>query len=184
MISILKGEKVYLKPLEEQDIDKRTEWINDEEIQATLNYDYPAAYSKGKYWYQKAVMDQSRRDFSVFTASDDKHIGFCGLINIEDRIRKAELYAVIGEKDYWKGGYGTETYGILMRFGFLELGLEKIYGYQLVHNMGAHRVVEKLGWKRDGLLRKDLFSHGKLVDRYVVSILREEWFERNQQDVL
>lgn len=180
-MELLKGNKVYLKLFEEEDIPNRVKWINDPDIQNTLNYDIPTSVSKTKRWFDKAVFDLSRREFSIFTVEDNKPIGFCGLMNIEMPVMKAELHCVIGEKAYWSGGYGTEVYRLLVDYGFTELGLNKIYGYQLLNNFGAHRVVEKLGWTREGMLRQDIYSHGILKDVYVVSILREDWLKLNEQ---
>lgn len=178
-MELLRGKKVYLKLFEENDISNRVKWINDPEIQYTLNYDIPTSVSKTKRWFDNMVMNPSRREFSVFTVDGDKHIGFCGLINIEIPVMKAELHCVIGEKDYWSGGYGTEVYKLLQNYGFMELGLNKIYGFQLLHNFGAHRVVEKLGWVREGLLRQDTYSHGTVKDVYIVSIIRKDWLTLN-----
>lgn len=172
---MLTGKKVYLKLLEKEGLKKRSEWINDPEIQKTLNYDYPTSLARTEKWFDKIAMDLTRRDFEIYTVDGDEYIGFCGLMNIQMPIMKAELYCVIGNKDYWRGGYGTEAYKVLTDYGFEELGLNKIYGYQLTHNQSAHKVIERLGWTRDGLLRQDLYSHGKIVDRYYVSILREDW---------
>ncbi len=180
-MELLKGKKVYLKLMEEEDIPNRVKWINDPKIQDTLNYDIPTSVSKTKRWFNNMVMDPSRREFSIFTVDGDKHIGFCGLFHIEVPVMKAELHTVIGESDYWSGGYGTEVYKLLEDYGFTELGLNKIYGYQLLHNKGAHRVVEKLGWVREGLLRQHSYSHGFIKDVYFVSILKEDWL-KNQVD--
>lgn len=171
----LTGKKVYLKLIEEKDLMKRVDWINDPVIQNTLNYDVPTSLSKTKAWFNKILLDNSRREFSIFTTENDEYIGFCGLFKIEVPVMKAELHCVIGNKEYQRGGYGTEAYSLLQDYGFEELGLHKIYGYQLDYNAAAHRVVEKLGWKRDGLLRNDILSHGKLKDRYIVSIIRADW---------
>lgn len=176
---MLKGEKIYLKLIEKEGLNKRVEWINDSEIQKTLNYDYPTSIARTEMWFSKTIGNLTRRDFEIYTTKDNNYIGFCGLIDIKFPVMKAEFYAVIGDKSYWSGGFGTEVYKILVDYGFKELGLNKIYGYQLVHNNAAHRVVEKLGWKRDGLLRQDLYSHGQIVDRYAVSILRSDW-EKNE----
>ena len=179
MIELLKGEKVYLKLIEEKDMQQRAEWINDVGIQATLNYDIPTSVDKTKAWFHKIVLDNSRREFSIFTIDGDKYIGFCGIFNIQVPVMKGELHCVIGNKDYQHGGYGTDAYRILTNYGFRELGLNRIYGYQLTHNIAAHRVVEKLGWKREGILRQDVFSHGECHDVYVVGILREDWKNSN-----
>jgi RimJ/RimL family protein N-acetyltransferase len=171
----LKGKKVYLKLIEEEDMEKRAEWINDPLIQDTLNYDVPTSVSKTKAWFHKIQLDPSRREFSIFTVEDDRYIGFCGLFNIKIPEMKAELHCVIGNRDYQHGGYGTEAYRLLQDYGFEELGMNRIYGFQLENNAAAHRVVEKLGWKREGLLRSFVFSHGKLKNCYIVSIIRQDW---------
>jgi len=172
---MFRGKKVYFKALEKEGLKKRVEWINDSDIQATLNYDYPTSLARTEKWFDKNILDVTRREFEIYTIDGDEYIGFCGLIDIKVPVMKAEFYAVIGEKSYWSGGYGTDAYKILTNYGFKELGLNRIYGYQLVHNYGAHRVIEKLGWEREGLLRQDLFSHGKVHDRYLVSIIRSDW---------
>lgn len=174
-MNLLTGKKVYLKLLEEEDLKKRVEWINDTDIQATLNYDVPTSYAKTKAWFNKILLDSSRREFSIFSTETNEHIGFGGLFGIQVPVMKAELHCVIGNKDFQRGGYGTEAYKLLMDYGFTELGLNKIYGYQLGHNSAAHRVVEKLGWKKDGLLRQDVYSHGTIKDRWIVSVLKEDW---------
>jgi RimJ/RimL family protein N-acetyltransferase len=174
MIKLI-GEKVYLKPMEEADITNRVRWINDPDIQDTLNYVTPVSLARTKKWFNKMIDDFTRYEFSIYSVETDEQIGFCGLFNIEKPEMKAESHAVIGEKKYWKGGFGTETLKILMEYGFKELGLNRIYGYQRIHNNSSHRMVEKLGWKREGLLRQNKFSHGKLHDVYIVSILREDY---------
>ena len=75
-MNLLQGEKVYLKLFEEEDIPNRVKWINDPEIQFTLNYDMPTSISKTKRWFANMVMDPTRREFSVFTVKDNKHMGF------------------------------------------------------------------------------------------------------------
>lgn len=174
-MELLRGEKVFLRLIEEEDMPLRAAWINDADIQSTLNYDVPTSASKTRAWFHKAQMDPSRREFTIFTAADNRPIGFCGIFNIQVPVMKGELHCVIGEKRFQHGGYGTEAYRLLTNYGFQELGLNRIFGYQLTQNVAAHRCVEKLGWKREGLLRQDIFSHGALHDRYVVAITRDDW---------
>lgn len=172
---MLQGSKVFLRPVEKNDLKKRVEWLNNPDIQSTLNYETPVSLASTEAWFNRIVVDSNRKEFSVFCTRTEKYIGFCGLIHIERPVMKAELHCVIGDINYHNGGYGTDVYQLLTEYGFLELGLNKIYGYQLINNPAAHRVVEKLGWKRDGFLREDIFSHGQIRDRYIVSILRKDW---------
>lgn len=176
-MSLLRGEKVYLKLFDEEHIKERVNWINDPTVQDTLNYDIPTNTGKTKRWFDKMIVDPSRREFAIYTVEDNQYIGFCGLFNKDINTKSAELHCVIGNKNYWSGGYGTEVYTLLMNYGFCEWGLNRIYGYQLLHNFGAHRVVEKLGWTREGLLRQYTYSHGTLKDVYVVAILKSDWLK-------
>ncbi|MDY3007082.1 GNAT family protein, partial [Anaerococcus porci] len=175
MENTLVGNKIILKLIEKEDMKKRAEWINDIEIQATLNYDFPTSISKTQAWFQKAQMDSSRREFSIFNKETNEYIGFCGLFDIDYKARKAEHHCVIGNKAYHSKGYGIDAYKVIVNYGFKELGLNRIYAFQRTNNIAAHKLVEKLGWTREGLLREDLYSHGEIRDRYIISILRSEW---------
>lgn len=172
---LLEGRRIYMKLIEREDLPIRVEWINDPRVGETLNFDYPTSLSRTEKWFEGVTLDKNRLDFTVFRRETDERIGACGFLDIDRLVMKAELYVLLGEKTLWGSGYGTEMYSLIVEYGFVELGLERIFGYQLKENAAAHRIVEKLGWKREGLLRRDLFSHGRPVDRYVVSILKEDW---------
>jgi len=175
----LVGRKVRLRCVEANDLPLRVQWVNSPVIQRTLNFQYPLSLAKMQKWLDTVITDNTRRDFSIVTTDANAvYIGFGGFLNIDHGPRKAELYVAIGNSSYWgKGGYGIDAYRVLMRYGFLELGLNRIYGYQLTFNSSARRVVEMLGWQTEGTLRQDIFAHGELRDRAVVSILREEWVD-------
>lgn len=182
MKNVLVGEEVYIKRVEREDLPKRVEWINDPEVQATLNYqNWPVSYEQTVRWFERVSVDMARRDFSVFTLHDDRYIGAAGLVGIEYPVMKAEYYVMIGNKELWGRGYGTDTKRVIQNYGFTDLGLRKIFGYHLVQNAAARKTSEKLGWKCEGLLRQDTFSHGKIKDRYIYSILYEDWKDINKQ---
>lgn len=177
---ILKGSRVILVPLEKKHLSKRAEFINDPEIQATLNFDYPTSIAKTEAWFSKNVLVPNRIDFAI-EAEDGDIVGFGGYINIDKVVRKAELYIFIG-KAYWFGGYGREAYKLITNYGFMELGLNRVYGYQLGNNHKAHNSVKKIGWSVEGFLRDDINSHGEIKGRSVVAILRDEWIENSAYD--
>lgn len=170
---ILKGSRVILVPLEKKHLCKRVEFINDPEVQATLNFDYPTSIAKTEAWFSKNVLSPNRIDFAIETADGDI-VGFVGYINIDKAIKKAEHYIFIG-KTFWSCGYGHETYKLITNYGFIELGLNRVYGYQLGHNHKARNLIMKIGWSVEGFLRDDIYSHGEIKGRSIISILRNEW---------
>lgn len=171
----IQGKRMSLQLLERDHLKKRVEFLNDPEVQATLNFDYPTSQAKTEAWFSKNLLAANRVDFAFIRNDDSAVIGFGGFINVNTKARKAELYIFVGDKSCWGKGFGRDGYKLLVNYGFGELGLERIYLYQLAENDRAVRATAALGWKTEGLLRKDIWSHGDLKDQYVLSILRDEW---------
>lgn len=177
---ILKGSRINLVLLEKKHLSKRVEFINDPEVQATLNFDYPTSIARTEAWFNKNVLATNRIDFAIEN-SDHEVVGFVGYINIDRFAGKAEHYIFLG-KTYWSEGYGREAYKLLTNYGFLEMGLNRLYGYQLNHNEKAHKLTTSLGWTVEGFLRDDVYSHGELKGRQVIAILRDEWADNTMYD--
>lgn len=171
----LHGKRISLQLLEREHLRKRVEFLNDPEVQKTLNFDYPTSMAKTEAWFSKNVLATNRVDFAFIRNDDSRIMGFGGFINLNARVRKSELYIFLGDKSCWGKGFGRDGYKLLVNYGFAELGLDRIYLYQLVENERAVKATAALGWKTEGLLRKDVWSHGEMKDQYLLSILREEW---------
>lgn len=172
---ILTGERVRLRGFEASDVENKVRWVNDPETRATLNYAYPLSRLGTLEWARKLVGRDDHIEMVIEDLSDGRAIGFAGLKDIDWRSRKAEMYMTIGEADYRGKGYGTEVRRIHLRYAFEELGLHRIYLYNWINNGAARRVNEKMGFKLEGILRADVFSHGEYRDRVVMGILRDEY---------
>ncbi|NLZ51823.1 MAG: GNAT family N-acetyltransferase [Thermoanaerobacteraceae bacterium] len=168
-------DRVYLRLMEEKDIPYKVKWVNDPIVRRTLNFDYPISEIGTKQWLHKVAMDSSRKDFIVCLKENDKPIGYGGFINIDFRNSKAESYMGIGEKEFWGNGYAKEIRRLLLEYSFEELGLNKIYSYVWTQNEKMVKLNEKMGFKIEGKLVQDIFSHGEYRDRYVMSILRKDY---------
>lgn len=182
MRHFLEGTRLKLCLTEKEHLKKRAEFINDPEVQKTLNYDYPTSLSKTEAWFSKIVLDSSRVDFTIIARENEDIIGFCGFIHIDRAVKKAEHHIFIGDRRYWGKGYGRDAYKLLTNYGFMELGLNRIYGYQLEYNEKAQKTTRNLGWTVEGCLREDVFSHGLVKNRNVIAILRNEWAEDKSYD--
>jgi RimJ/RimL family protein N-acetyltransferase len=117
--------------------------------------------------------DDPRRVFSlaVVLREDGRLIGACGL-------REGDHEAWIGyclSRDHWGLGLGTEAAGRMLEFGFEVLGLHRIYATCDPGNIASARVLEKVGMRREGLLRKHKLVKGTWWDSYLYAILDEEW---------
>lgn len=172
---MIEGNLTYLRLMEIEDVKHKVDWINDKEIRSTLIFsDYPTSKVLTEQWLRKVAGDRSRKDLIICLKSDNTPIGFAGIKSIDYQNLKAESYLCIGVKEYWGKGLGLDVKRAILNYCFNELRLNKVYSYHLVDNKPMIRINLKLGGKQEGILREDIYADGKLVDRVVVSILKQD----------
>jgi len=176
------GERLYLRPLEMADVPTGLRWINDPEITRTLGIYRPMNEVREREWFENRYKDDKEIVLAIVLKEQDKHIGNIGLHRIDWKERGAELGIMIGERDEWDKGYGTEAIGLLLGYGFERLNLHRIYLRVYTNNPRGIRSYEKAGFRKEGLLRESHFSEGRYWDEIIMGILEEEWRELRSQD--
>jgi RimJ/RimL family protein N-acetyltransferase len=169
------GDKIVLRDAEREDMINRVRWFNDPEVNKTLLLEEELESGKTLEWFEKTKKDETRRDF-VVESKDGKPIGFTGLVSINAVHGTAACYCVIGQKEYWGKGIGTEVHLRLVDWGFKSLGLHKIWADIRADNIAIIRVVEKLGFKVEGRLREEKNMGGQRVDVIRIGLLRDEFY--------
>lgn len=167
---------VTIRKFEETDIPNKVKWINDSNNNEYLHYDLPLTIEKTTKWYNKIKELPSRYDAII--EYQNVPVGVIGLINIDKC--KGEYYITLGENDYKRKGISYIASKKLINYGFLELGLNKIWLCVDFDNIVARKLYEKLGFKLEGILRKDIYFKGKMVDRCIYGIIKEEWSDINE----
>jgi len=168
------GNTICLRPLEKRDIELKVKWYNDPAVNKTLIIDEPLELEKSLEWCDRAVQDDSRRDFIIET-KDGEPIGLTGLREIDRRHGTAECFCVIGDKSFWGKGIGTQVHSVLIKWAFDELNLHKIWAVVYTNNAAVLRLVEKLGFKIEGTLRQEKYIGGKRIDLLRIGVLRNEF---------
>lgn len=118
------------------------------------------SYSSGEY------------QFALETKEDRKLIGQCGFVKINWKNRTGELAILIGEKAYRGKGYGADAIQVLCKFGFEELNLHKIKAAVFDFNTAAQRCYEKCGFRREGVLKEEIFREGAYHDVVQMCLFR------------
>src|SRR2546423_1679961 len=172
------GERIYLRPLEPaQDNHLYSTWLNDEEIRRWFSI-YPTSDTRGKERLENLYKDFKHIIFGVVLKSDNRLIGLVGLKDINYINQSAEFYNIIGDRLFWGKGYSTEATKLMIRYGFLELNLNRIQTQDMEENIGGWRADEKAGFKYEGTLRQVIPRFGRFQDVRVYSILKSEFLEK------
>lgn len=182
------GKRIRLRAAERTDIDIFCRWINDPEVTENLALVFPMSQAQEEHWYEDMLKKPSSHhvlviDIQAENQSDTwQAIGNCGFFNVDWRNRSAEIGIMIGEKQHWNKGYGTEAMHVLIKHGFETLNLHRIWLQVYSKNPRGIRSYEKAGLTREGLFRQAHYQHGKYYDVHIMSILRDEWRLSNASD--
>ncbi|MER3406714.1 MAG: N-acetyltransferase [Chloroflexota bacterium] len=173
------GEKVALGPLRRDLLPLYLKWINDFEVTRSLAAGMrPMTWEAEEEWY--ARISKSERDvaFTIYERATLRPIGNTGLHRIDDRHRTAEFGIMIGEKDYWGKGYGTETTALMLEYGFLALGLHNIMLRVYSFNERAVRAYTRAGFRVMGRQREAYRLGGRAYDVIYMDCLATEFQSR------
>ena len=114
------------------------------------------------------IQPDPKKDVWVF-------VGGCSFIDIDWQDRKAEVGIHIGEKEFWNKGYGTKAIHLLLKHGFENLNLHRLWLRVFEINQRAIRAYEKAGFTLEGKFREARYLEGKYVDVMIMSMLKSEW---------
>ena len=168
------GKKIRLRAIERSDIPAFVRWFNDPEVRQYLAVYMPMSQAQEERWFEAQLEQRDRFIFGIETL-DGKLIGNLGLINIDWKNSQAVLGIVLGEKEYWGQGYGTDAIRALLSFAFTKMNLNRIRLSVFDYNERAQRCYRKCGFQLEGRLRQAHFSDGRYHDELVMGILREEF---------
>jgi len=104
----------------------------------------------------------------------EEFIGSAGLHHWNREAHYAEIGCDIAHP-YWGNGYGQEAMRRLIEFGWENMKLNRIEADVVKGNMRSMHVLEKLGFKKEGVLRQRLLKGGKYYDVYLFGLLRSEY---------
>jgi len=172
------GNKIYLRPLEREDAPQCVTWLNDPEVTRNLRAYLPLNLRAEEDFIASLYQNDQEITLGICLRETDQLLGGTGLHRIDHRSRHAAFGILIGEKTAWGKGYGPEATGLLVRYAFETLNLNRVWLHVYEYNQRGLRAYEKAGFKHEGVLRQDHFCEGRYWDTIAMAILREEWQAR------
>lgn len=173
-------ERLILRPFTLDDAPELARAINAPEIAAnTLNISYPYEEHLAVDWInglEERYLNGVNVNFAITLRSTGEIGGSIGLV-INQRHQHAEMGYWLAVP-LWGQGYMTEAACACLEFGFVTLGLHRIYAGHYARNPASGRVMQKMGMTYEGTFRHHLLKDGVFEDNVVYGILHEDWERR------
>lgn len=170
----LPGDKIYLRGITLADAnDNYCNWLNDKEVTKGLASGHKPATKEDVEQYIKNVLnDPGKIMFAICSSDNNLHIGNIKIDNFDYIAGTCELGVLIGDKNYWGKGVGTEACNLVLRYAFNTLNLRKVTLSVYGNNPAAIALYEKIGFQKEGNLKNHVFIDGEYHDKIYMSIFK------------
>jgi len=167
----LEGDVVELRTTEPEDVEFLQQLINDPRVRLNIGSTDPI---NGPEERELVESIGDRDGFHWTICADGDPVGTVGLHRPNEVWGTTEIgYSVAPE--HWDNGYATDAIDLACRYAFQERRLHKVYANVYATNPASGRVLEKVGFTKEGELREEAFVDGERVDVYRYGLLAEEW---------
>jgi ribosomal-protein-alanine N-acetyltransferase len=176
-LPVLITERLKLRPLTMDDVDDVFAYTSDPEVARFIRRPLHETRADAEAYVRAFVEAHGRGEASpwgVEHVQDGKIIGTCGFYYLNEHDARAEVYYALS-RAYWKHGYMTEAVRAVLKYGFNEIGLNRIDGACWAENTDSAHVLEKVGMQYEGVWRQFIFVKGAFRDIRWYSILRQEY---------
>ena len=165
---------------------KESDW------ETVLNYQSDPLYLRYNPWTERTEED-ARAFVGIFVAHQAEQprlkfqlalilketgqlIGNCGVRVNDPELREANIGYELDSR-YWGNGYATEAAREILRFGFEELDMHRIWASCLAENTGSSHVLEKLGMVQEAHFQEKKYFKDRWWDEKIYAILVSTWHE-------
>jgi diamine N-acetyltransferase len=176
--AFLIGERVYLRPVEKDDLSLIRTWANDPEIRRLTGEVTPMTPAGAEDYFEKLSRDTDRVWFMIVLKESGQPIGETGLLRMFPAWRTTDLSIILGQKEVWSQGYGTEAIKLMIDYAFGCLNFHRISIGVVGFNQSAIRFYEKVGFKHEGIQRDGYYYDHRYSDFVMMSLLDSEYYQK------
>ena len=179
---VLEGERIFLRKVKISDAEEEASLLNDfkvvEHLGLHIKNPYPFKVKYAKKYIQEVSRKKDKYMFMIVLKDTGRIIGAMGIEGFEKKTdyQIAKIGYWIG-KEYWGKGYAKEAVSLVIDFAFKKLKLRKICAQVNEPNIASQKLLEKLGFKKEGILREHVkyqFGDGWL-NEICYGLLKREW---------
>ena len=173
---IIETSRLILREVKEEDAKDMFQYLSDKDVVKHMGlapFETVNDVWDEVRWYKSIYEEGTGIRWGITLKDSGKVIGSCGFLNMLTKHYRAEVGYELN-KDYWGKGIASEALEAVVKHGYQHFQLERIEALIEPTNHPSQKLVEKLGFKREGLLRHYEYACGKFDDLYMYSILKED----------
>ncbi|MDO4548118.1 MAG: GNAT family protein [Clostridia bacterium] len=173
----IQGEKITLREYRWEDLAEIRKWVVDSDTTRFLGSNVfikPQSWEQTENYLRNILDGDAGANFVIADKESLAYLGQVNLMKIDSIARHAELGIVISRENQSKG-YGREAVEMILKYGFEQLNLNRIYLTVDSANVRAIRVYDNVGFRHEGRLRENRYIDGQYHDTLIMGILRDEW---------
>ena len=173
----LETKRLLIRSLGREDVSERyRSWFRDRAVMGYL--DRPMNLARTRIGRTRPTENRERFQLGIFLKDSGLHVGFVTIV-CDPANQRAEITAVIGERDYWGDKVGFESSAAVIDFVFAELDVHKLFNATDSRNSRAIFLAQSLGFRREAIYREHLRrGRDEWSDVCMFALLREQWRER------
>ncbi|ARI75532.1 GNAT family N-acetyltransferase [Halobacillus mangrovi] len=172
----LETDRLQLAPYEMSYAKQVAELAGEWEVAATTFVPHPYTIKDAEEWIglHKEWLDRGTAYPLAMICKETKQLIGTMTLRVNQKHQKGELAYWVG-KPYWGKGYASEAAIRVVRYGFEELNLERIWAGAMTENSASSKVMQKAGLSYEGTLKKDMLHWGEFKDIDVYGMVREDF---------
>jgi RimJ/RimL family protein N-acetyltransferase len=177
-MEVTRTKRLILRDFEEADWEAVHSYGSDLEVVRYMDWG-PNTEEDTQKFIQRAIASQKEQPRRIYTLAivlkpKNKLIGGCGIYVSNPENREGWIGYCLN-RNFWGQGYATETAKALLKFGFGQLNLHRIFATCDPANIASAHVLEKIGMQREGHFREHKWAKGKWRGSLLYAILDYEW---------
>ncbi len=174
----LQSKRIQLREFRENDWEKVHSYASDPDVVRYMDWG-PNTEEETKAFISRSISSQKEKPRRRYTLAitlkgENKPIGSCDLCVASSENKEGWIGYCLNRQS-WNKGYATETAEALLKFGFQQLDLHRIFATVDPDNIASINVLEKAGMRYEGHLREHKWSKGRWRDSLLYAILENEW---------
>jgi len=177
----LETERLLLRPLSTLDLEFVFRHFSDPDVTRYLLDEEPVTtreQAQSIIDFYSSPASQPYNRWVIIRKSDMRPVGTCGYHQWQKAHQRAEIGYDL-EKASWRQGIMTEALQTMLQYGFEHMDLNRVEALVYVENEASIRLLERLGFQKEGLLRQSFRQGDTYYDHWLLSLLKAEWTSRS-----